>query len=367
MIHIPQNIREIANYKPGKPGDDMFDGIQHEQTAILCSNENNFGTSPLALQAIQESLSKLYLYPDPTGDKLKTALSSYYDVPKNKLILGNGSDGILYTVFKAFFEPGEHLLTSRATFVSLKAMAKMNNVEYKTVPMAGGYSFDLDGILQAMNDQTKLIYLCNPNNPTGAMIPADKLEKFLKEVPSDKLVIVDEAYFEFSKSLSDSYPDSSRMGFDNVLSFRTFSKAYGLAGIRLGFGIGHEDLIATLQKVKLTFNPNLLAQAAGTAALLDTEFLNKTIHNNSSEIQRFYELFEAMQVSYVPSFANFVMIDLATEELVETMYELLRQKGVLTRRLASFELPHCLRISVGRPDENDLFIKSFRDIHSSFN
>jgi len=362
MIKIPENIQQIANYKPGKPGADMFDGKTMERTAILCSNENNFGSSPLASKAIQDHLSQMYLYPDPTGDALKSKICSKMGYTKDQIILGNGSDGILYTLFKAFFEKGEHLLTSDATFVSLKAMAKMNNVPYRTIPMKKGYAFDLDAIFEAIDYQTKVIYLCNPNNPTGAMIPHDELMEFIARVPSDRLVIVDEAYFEFSKNLSEDYPDSTRMGFENVLTLRTFSKSYGLAGIRLGYGIGHPSIIQTLQKVKLTFNPNLLAQVAGAAALDDEEFLHKTLSNNQIELYKMYEFFEELEITYIPSYANFVMIDLKKEEIVEGVYELLRQRGVLTRRLGSFGLPHCLRVSIGRPEENEWFMECFKAI-----
>jgi histidinol-phosphate aminotransferase len=366
-IHVPKHIQEIANYKPGKPNADMFEGKTNERSAILCSNENNFGTSPLALKAIQDAFSQLYLYPDPTGDALKAAIEQHYGYPKSRIVLGNGSDGILYTVFKAFFEPGDHILTSHGTFVSLRAMAKMNRVEYRTVPITPGYSFDLDAILAAINAQTRVIYLCNPNNPTGAMIPESDLVRFLQQVPEDRLVIVDEAYYEFSHSLSNEYPDSTRLGFNNVLTLRTFSKAYGLAGIRLGFGIAEESIIQVLHKVKLTFNPNLLAQAAGVAALKDEAFLSKTISNNKLEMAKFYALFERLGISYVPSFANFVMIDLKSEEKVETIYELLRGRGVLVRRLASFDLPHCMRVSIGRPEENDWFIACFEEAVQTLN
>ncbi len=365
MIQIPENIRQIANYKPGKPADDMFAGLDVSRTAILCSNENNFGCSPMARQAIVDALDRLYLYPDPTGDTLKNKICAKYGYQKDQIILGNGSDGILYTLFKAFFNRGEHLLTSDATFVSLKAMAMMNDVPYRTVPMKEGYAFDLDALLDAIDDQTKVIYICNPNNPTGAMIPQEALQAFLEAVPERCLVIVDEAYYEFSRALSDSYPDSTRMGLDNVLTLRTFSKSYGLAGIRLGFGIAAPEIIQVMQKVKLTFNPSMLAQAAGVAALDDEAFLGMTIGNNSGELQRFYDCFETLGISYVLSYANFVMIDLQDEDTVEQVYEELRRKGVLVRRLGSFGLPHCIRVSVGRPEENTYFFSCFREVCQS--
>lgn len=367
MIRIPQNIREIANYKPGKPAADMFDGKEQTKQAILCSNENNFGSSPLAKAAIEEALSNVYLYPDPTGEGLKRKIGEKYGYRQDQLILGNGSDGILYTMFKAFFEPGEHLLTSEATFVSLHAMAKMNNVEIKSVPMKTGYAFDLDAIYAAITPETKVIYLCNPNNPTGAMIPQKDLVGFIEKVSNDKLIIVDEAYYEFSKDLSDQYPDSTKLGLDNVLTLRTFSKAYGLAGLRLGYGIGHPDIISTMHKVKLTFNPNVLAQAAGIAALDDDDFLNLTLSNNREGLQQFYKFFDRLGIDYILSYANFVMLDLKDTDTVENTYEALRDKGVLTRRLGSFGLPHCLRVSIGRPEENQWFMTCFEEVsHTLF-
>lgn len=366
MIQIPAHIQEIANYKPGKPGADMFDGQVLTKTAILCSNENNFGTSPKAKEAILQAMDQLYLYPDPTGDVLKTAISKKFGYSKDQLILGNGSDGILYTLFKAFFEPGEHILTSDATFVSLKAMAKMHKVPYLTVPMNNEYGFDLQAIFEAMNENTKAIYLCNPNNPTGAMIPASELKAFIEKVPKDKLIIVDEAYFEYSNALSENYPDSTRMGYENVLTLRTFSKVYGLAGLRVGFGVANPHIINALNKVKLTFNPNLLAQFAGAAALEDDDFLEMTVQHNVAELARYYDYFSHLGVRFIPSFANFVMIDLGTETMVEETYELLRQKGILVRRLGSFGLPHCIRVSVGRKEENDWFMECFDSIHAQF-
>lgn len=364
MIQIPSHIQEIANYKPGKPGADMFDGQVLTRSAILCSNENNFGTSPKAKEAILKAMDQLYLYPDPTGDVLKTAISAKFGYAKEQLILGNGSDGILYTLFKAFFEPGEHILTSDATFVSLKAMAKMHKIPYRTVPMTSEYGFDLDAILEAINENTKAIYLCNPNNPTGAMIPEDQLKSFIEKVSKDKLIIVDEAYFEYSTVLSEKYPDSSGMGYENVLTLRTFSKVYGLAGLRVGYGIASPHIINALNKVKLTFNPNLLAQFAGAAALEDDDFLEMTVQHNIAELNRYYEYFGQLGVRFIPSFANFVMIDLGSESIIEETYELLRQKGILVRRLGSFGLPHCIRVSVGRKEENDWFMECFSSIHA---
>jgi len=352
MIQIPENIQALKTYKPGKPNADMFAERNIEKPVVLCSNENNFGPSPKALEAIREAMFQLHLYPDPTGESLRLALAKHLVVNMENIILGNGSDGILYSLFKAFFLPGEKLLTSEASFVSLDAMAKMNRVEVEKVPMKAGYRFDLNAIFDSIDSSTKAVYLCNPNNPTGTAISKTDLVKFLNKVPKHLLVIVDEAYFEFAKTLSDQYPDSTKLHFDNVLTLRTFSKAYGLAGLRLGYAIGSSHLINALTKVKLTFNPNSLAQAACRAALEDEHHLRKTLQNNQSGLQLHYRTFSDLAIPFVPSFANFAMVDLGTEERVERLYQQLLQKGVLIRRLASFGLPHCARISVGTPTEN---------------
>jgi histidinol-phosphate aminotransferase len=352
MIQIPENIQSLKTYKPGKPNADMFAEWNIEKPVVLCSNENNFGPSPKALEAIREVMFQLHRYPDPTGENLRLALAERLEVNFENLILGNGSDGILYSLFKAFFLPGQKLLTSEASFVSIDAMAKMNHVAVEKVPLKAGYRFDLDAIFDRIDSATKGIYLCNPNNPTGTAISREELCEFLSKVPKHLLIIVDEAYFEFAKSLTDQYPDSTKLHFDNLLTLRTFSKAYGLAGLRLGYAIGSPQLINALAKVKLTFNPNSLAQAACLAALEDEQHFRKTIQNNQSGLQGYYRTFEDLGIPFVPSFANFAMINLGTEERVERLYQQLLHKGVLIRRLSSFGLPHCARISVGTPAEN---------------
>lgn len=365
MIPIPPHIQTLRAYKPGKPQADLFDGKESESTAILCSNENNFGPSPKAIEAIRANLGNLHLYPDPTGSALREKLSKRLNVPLNQILVSNGSDGILYTLFKAFCQQGESLLTSASTFVSTAVMAKMHNIECVEIPMLAGYRFDLDCILSAIKSNTRIIYLCSPNNPTGAMITRAELDRFLPQVPDHILVVVDEAYFEFAKSLSDEdFVDASRYVQDNVLVLRTFSKAYGLAGIRLGYGIGATYLIEALTKVKLTFNPNYLAQVAGIGALDDDAFLSKTLANNKQQIQRFYSLFEELSIVFVPSFGNFVMIDLHSEGAVEQMYEQLKARGILIRRLASFGLPHCARVSVGTTADNEYYIHVMRELYS---
>lgn len=369
MVAIPKHIQDLAPYKAGKPAANMFGNDGAGRQVVLSSNENNFGPAPGAMKALAEATSQMYLYPDPTASVLKEKLSHHLSIAPENISVSNGSDAILYTMFKAFLSPGEHILTSHGAFVSARIMARMNNILCVEVPMSEGFHFDLQRMLESITPTTKLIYLVNPNNPTGTLIPQKSLHEFLAQVPAHILVVIDEAYFEFATYLTSDYPDGSRMGFDNVIVLRTFSKAYGMAGLRLGYAIGPEYLIAALNKVKLTFDPNLAAQIAGTAALDDKEFLQLTLKNNAAQLDLLYTAYEELNLQFIRSYANFIMLDLGTEERVETMYSALLDMGVLTRRLNSFGLPHCLRVSVGRPEDNSYYLEKLKIAltHREFN
>lgn len=362
MVIIPAHIQNLAPYMPGKPGANMFGDHPPEKQVVLSSNENNFGPSPKAQKALMDAMSSMHLYPDPTSLLLKEKLSEKLGVPASRLLLSNGSDAILYTMFKAFVQGDESMLTSHGAFVSAKVMAKMNDIRCVEVPMLEDYTFDLDGFIRAIENTTKLIYLVNPNNPTGRMIPLDKMVNFLDHVPSHILVVIDEAYFEFAKELSEEYPDCTKLDYPNIIVLRTFSKAYGLAGLRLGYAIGPEYLIQALTKVKLTFDPNLAAQIAGAAALDDEEFLDMTLKNNVRQMGILTQAYERLGIKAIPSVANFIALELADEETVEKYYDELLKKGVLTRRLASFGLKNCLRISIGLPEENTYMLAKLEEV-----
>lgn len=351
-IRIPSHVQRLKKYKPGKPSNHLFEGGSSTQSTVLSSNENNWGPSPKAIAAMQQALNQVHLYPDPTAEALTHRLSEKLSISPDQLVFGNGSDGLLYCLCKTFLFPGEEILTSKGSFVAMRVMADIHNVSMVRVPQKKGYAFDLDQILEHVNEKTKIIYLVNPNNPTGTIISHQKLGSFLAAVPDHILVVVDEAYWEYATYLSEDYPDSTKLGYDHVLTLRTFSKAYGLAGIRLGYGIAHPDIISAIKKVRLVFEPNALAQAGGMAALADEAHLMKTLRTNAEGLNLYYDVFDRLGLSYIPSYANFVMLDLETEEKVEEIYVILRTHQILTRRLASFELPHCLRISVGTLSES---------------
>ncbi|MEM1137734.1 MAG: histidinol-phosphate transaminase [Bacteroidota bacterium] len=362
MIKLPDNVAALESYKPGKAVENIFQGKNFHKTAILSSNENNLGTSPKAIAAMKKAISNAYLYPDPSGLQLRTKLAKKHHTDINHIIIGNGSDNILANIFKAFFEPGDELVSSKGSFVAVNVMTKLHNIPYLQAPLTKHYAFDLDAIYALIGPKTKAIYLCNPNNPTGTMINYKELADFIGKISKNILIIIDEAYAEFASSLSDNFPDTTDINLPNVLTLRTFSKAFGLAGVRLGYGIGSPFIIETLLKVKLTFNPSSIAQAAGIGALDDEAFMNKTTDLNKKGLVYYQQAFDRMKLDYIKSFGNFVMVDFGTEAKAFKVFQELLDRGVFVRPLGFFQLPHCLRITVGLPEECQLLVEKLEEV-----
>lgn len=354
---VPEYIEKLIPYKAGKPIEEVKRELGLERVYKLASNENPLGPSPRALQAMRDAMAEVHLYPDASGYKLRTALAERYKVKRENVILGSGSEGLMATIVRTFLHGDEEVLTSEGTFVGFMVLARAQGVPIVTVPLKD-YGYDLKALAKAITPKTKVIYLANPNNPTGTIFNRNAFEVFLDLVPPHVLIILDEAYFEFVGEGYD-YPDSQLYRADNVITLRTFSKSYGLGGVRIGYGLAHEGLIDQLMKVKLPFEPSALAQAAGLAALEDEEFLQKTLELNRRGLQRFYEAFDAAGVPYVKSHGNFVMIDMGTEEKVNWMTDQLLHQGIIVRPLKGFGLPHCLRVSVGLEHENEAFLEEF--------
>lgn len=362
MIKIPQNIAELVTYKPGKRPDQIDEGERPKVVAKLSSNENTLGASPKAMAAMQKVISESNWYPDPFCFDLKSKIVEKHNVTIDNVIVGNGSEALLSNICKAFFEPGDELLTSNNTFVAIYIMAKANNIPVVKVPMKTGYQYDLDAIQSRITEKTKVIYMANPNNPTGTMFSETEFTHFMNNISPDILVAMDEAYHEFASDLSSSYPKMTFKDFGNIITLRTFSKAYGLAGMRIGYGIADPLVVDTLSKVKLTFEPSVLAQAAGSGAIVDEEFLVKAIENNRIGLEYLSNEFEELGLRYYESFANFIMIEFENEARVEEINQALLQRGVIVRPLKSFGIPHCMRITVGQPWENEMCVKAFKEI-----
>lgn len=360
-VHIPDHIDKIHVYDPGKTIAQLKKEYGWDQLSILWNNENTLGYSPKSRQAVIDAYERINYYPDPVSSDLRERLAKRLTKNKDQIVLANGSESCIMLAIRALCESGDQLLTSEGTFVILQNWARINQVQCDTIPLNEGYGFDLDQIKKKCSNKTKIIYLANANNPTGTMISRAELIHFMDSIPEQVVVIVDEAYFEFSVALSADFPDTLHLNYPNLLTLRTFSKAYGIAGARLGYAVGDASIISAMHKSKLTFEPTALAQAAGTGALDDTDFLKATIENNTEGIQYQQTAFERMGIRYIPSVANFIMTLWDDEREAKHIAEELMKRGVLVRPL-SHPVAHGIRISIGRPDENRHLIEALEEI-----
>ena len=361
IIQIPDHIAAIKTYQPGKTIPQLQEEHGWEKVSILWNNENTLGYSPKSRQAVMHAYESINYYPDPLSIDLRSKLAGKHHKNINQVILANGSESVLMLAIRALCSGDDEFLTSEGGFMIVYNWARINNVRCVTVPMNEQFGFDLEAIKNRINRNTKIIYLANANNPTGTMISKNELKAFIENVPDHIVVVVDEAYFEFSEVLSSEFPNSLEMEYPNVLTLRTFSKAYGIAGVRLGYGIGNEKVIESMMKAKLTFEPTALAQAAGLGALDDEDFLRQTIDNNTKGVHYYYDELPKLGVKYIPSFANFVMTVWESKEQVTQVFQALMKKGVLVRPLLP-PIDHCIRVSVGRPEENQHFIETLNEI-----
>ncbi len=353
---VPTHIRDLHPYKPGKPIWEVQQELGLETVYKLASNENPFGASPMALEAIRSTLSDLARYPDVGALTLRGALATNFSLKKENVICGSGSESIMATILRTFTEPLDEVLTCEGTFVGLYVLTQSAGLTLKTVPLKD-YTFDLGAIGDAISEKTRIIYLANPNNPTGSIFGREAFERLMKRVPDHVLVILDEAYIEYVTPGAD-FPDSMSYRFDNVITLRTFSKAHGLAGLRVGYGFAHEDLITNLLKIKLPFEPSIPAQAAGMAALLDDEFLERTISQNARWRDHFHNALEEKGFRPVPSEANFVMFPMAGIDEAAAFTQHCLEQGVIVRPLPPFRIPEGVRVSTGLDHEGEAFLSA---------
>ncbi|MCX6625058.1 MAG: histidinol-phosphate transaminase, partial [Acidobacteria bacterium] len=323
----------------------------------LASNENPAGASPLALEAIGRHLGNLNLYPNG-GLDLRRVLAEKYGLETANVIAGSGSEGIMSNIIRAFLCDDDEVLTTESAFIGFEVLARSRGVKYRTVPYRD-WHYDLPALTGAVNENTKIIYLANPNNPTGTIFTRQEFDTFYSHIPERVLIILDEAYFEYAQD-NPRYPDSMHYRYDNVITLRTFSKVYGLAGVRIGYGFAHEELIRNLLKVKLPFEPGTLAQAAGIGALGDKEFLHRSLELNARGLRFLSGALDELGLKAVPSEANFVMVPMESAGEARRVNEALLRQGIIVRPLGAFGLPHCLRISTGTMEENEMCIEALR-------
>jgi histidinol-phosphate aminotransferase len=358
---VPPYVASLRPYEPGRSIEEVQRLYKVDKVAKLASNENPLGPSPLALEAVRARAAEINFYPNGAVD-LRQRLARQFHVKMENVIVGNGSDGIMSVIIRTFLCDDDEVLTTESAFIGFQVLARSRGVTYRTVPYRD-WRYDLEALAGAINEKTKIVYLANPNNPTGTIFSRDEFDRFYKQVPERVLIILDEAYFEYARH-NPSYPDSMQYRYDNVITLRTFSKIYGLAGLRVGYGFAHEDLISNLLKVKLTFEPNVLGQAAGLAALDDQKFVEKSLELNTRGIRYITAGLRKMGLEVVPSEANFVMVPLDSVENARVVTEELLRRGVIVRPLGAFGLPHCLRISTGTDQENQMLIDAFTELHT---
>ncbi len=359
---IPEHIRRLEPYRAGRTIEEVRQEFGLESVVKLASNENPLGPSPEAIKAAQAALSTCHRYPDPAARALRKRLAERFDLDIENVIVGAGSEGILASIVRVFLEAGDQVLTADAAFLGFPILCRTRGVEPTLIPLKD-YRFDLDAIAEAITPQTKLIYLCNPNNPTGTIFTKPEFDRFMDRVPESALVIQDEAYCEYAASEPE-FPDSMDYRYDNVITLRTFSKAYGLAGFRVGYGFGHQELIQALWKVKLPFEPSAPAQAAATAALADTEHLVHSLQVNAQGKVYLARELRRLRIQSYESYTNFLLMIFDSEEDVQRLFLDLQARGLIARPLKQAGLPHCLRVTVGLPEENHRFILALEEIVS---
>jgi histidinol-phosphate aminotransferase len=353
-------LKTLPTYQPGRPIEEVARelGLPVDSIIKVASNENPFGPSPLAQAALHQAIATVNLYPDGNAFYLKQKLAAKLGVETANLVLGNGSNEIIEFVAHALLGPDTNVVVSQYCFAIYPIVAKMSGANVLTVP-AKKYGHDLPAMLRAVDGRTRIIFVANPNNPTGTLAAREDLIQFVNEVPDDVLLVLDEAYVEFLDEPLD-LVSLIRLGARrNLLLMRTFSKIYGLAGLRIGYGIGAADLISALEKVRQPFNANLLAQTAALAALDDEEHIRRTRANNFAGLEFFAKGFRELGLEYVPSFANFILVRVGEGAKV---FDAMQRLGVITRPMGGYQLPEWLRISVGTRPENERTLAALKQV-----
>ncbi|MEW6685526.1 MAG: histidinol-phosphate transaminase [Candidatus Edwardsbacteria bacterium] len=357
-----EHIKEIKTYKPGKPIEEVIRELGLKGEVVkLASNENPLGISPLALKAIKRALKEFYLYPDDNCFYLRKALAQKFSVSEEEIIIGNGSVEILPLVTLAYLNPEENAVISQSAFIWYKIAVNIVGGKLIEVPMKD-YTHDLETMAEAITPQTKLVFIANPNNPTGTIVTKEEVERFMNRIPENILVVMDEAYYEYIKDPS--FPDSFKYLKEgkNILILRTYSKIYGMAGIRLGYGFTKKEIVSNLMKVRISFNANRISQVAGIAALEDIEHIQKSIVLNEEGKHFLCEAYKKLGLFFLPTFGNFIFVDFNQDS--QKIFEGLQREGVITRTIKEYGFPDALRITIGTEEQNKKLIRAIEKILS---
>ncbi len=357
---VPEYVQAIAPYQPGKPISELAREMGLDENAIvkLASNENPLGVSPRALAAMREALPDIARYPDGNGFVLKQAISRKFKVDPARIVLGNGSNDVLELAARAFLRPGSEVVFSRHSFAVYPLVTLAIGAKGVAAP-AKNFGHDPEAMLAAITPQTRMIYIGNPNNPTGTLLGKQELLAFLRAVPASVLVVLDEAYDEYLPPSLKSEAIGWLEEFDNLVVTRTLSKAYGLAGLRVGFALGHSAVADMINRVRQPFNVNNMALAAAAAVLEDDEFVERSRQLNEAGMRQLTEGLARLALEYIPSFGNFVCFHVPGAPGV---YQRLLQKGMIVRPVANYDMPNYLRVSIGLESEIARFLQALEEV-----
>ncbi len=367
MIKIPDRIAGLKPYKPGKTIEKLAQEKSLKKIVKLASNENPLGPSPKAIEAVIKHLPNAHRYVDSSAAELVEKIADKYEKKTDQIICGHGVDGLLAYILNAFTEANDEVLTSNGAFIGIYVNTKKIGRKLSLAPLKE-YTFDLEAICNAICPRTRLIYLANPNNPTGTIFTKGAFENFMVSVPGDILVVLDEAYTEFASADPD-FPNGLDYNNDNLIVTRTMSKFYGLAGFRVGYAVGPAEIIRELYKIKLPFEPNFAAQKAAIAALDDDEFLMHTLEVNKASLKTMADKFEDLGIKHLKTHANFMLLLMPDEKFAKLFYERCLDNGLILRHVKPFGIPNGIRINSATEEETkfalDIIEKVYHKLEKS--
>jgi histidinol-phosphate aminotransferase len=362
---VPEHVRSLGGYTPGKSRRQALQESQVESIIKMASNENPFGPSPKAVEAMRGVLGEINFYPDNDASELRDRLAEMHNVKPEQVVPTAGSTALLGIMARTLLSPGLNAITSERSFIVYPIATKAAGGKFITVPMRKD-GFDLDGILAKIDDKTRIIYLSNPNNPTGTIVTAGEIDRFLNKLPDHVIVILDEAYYDFAQDFArrNSADYSHSLDYVNdgrrVVVLRTFSKAHGLAGVRVGYGVGPAELMSYFARMRTTFSVSSVAQAAALAALEDKAHAEKAVRNNSEQAYLVIDGMRELGYRVVPTWANFIYCELAED--AAAVASQLQAEGVIIRPLGPWGAPTAIRITIGTPEQNGVFLSAFRKV-----
>ncbi|MBN8250215.1 histidinol-phosphate transaminase [Priestia flexa] len=366
-MKVKEQLLTLSPYKPGKPIEEVKKEYNLETVVKLASNENPYGCSNRVKEAIYEELNHMALYPDGYSAELRTALAEYLHVKDEQLIFGNGSDEVIQIICRALLSPETNTVMATPTFPQYRHNAVIEGAEIREVPLRNG-DHDLSAMLSAIDEQTTVVWVCSPNNPTGTYVKQKDLMEFIKQVPKHTLIVMDEAYYEYAAQEED-FPQTVDLldEYENLIVLRTFSKAYGLASLRIGYGIANEALLQRIEPAREPFNTSRMAQKAAVEALKDQDFINECKRKNEDGLQQYYAFCEKNGLNYYPSYTNFVLIDFGQPG--DEVFQFLLERGYIVRSGNALGFPTSARITIGTKEQNEQIIQLLQEYvskHKSF-